>query len=138
VSTEWSFGQSKLSFEEPDVVRMALHGETTLKLMREMIVLVHEFRATRPRIYLIADMRQNTSIAPDARKGMSEDASLMPYAATAMFGGSFAVRTMTNMLSRAMKLLGTGPDSPYVFVDTEDEAKAWVARQRAADAAKDA
>jgi hypothetical protein len=137
VSTEWKFGASKLWFEEPDVVRMEVHGETTLKLMREMSVLVNEFKATRPRIYLIADVRQNTGIAPDARKGMSEDASLMPYTATVMFGGSFAMRTMTNMLSRAMKLLGTGPDSPYIFVDTEDEAKAWVAQQRAADAAKD-
>lgn len=131
-----TFGGHTLSFEDPDLVRVVFDGEVDLKQLYEMNDLVREFKASRGTIYLVADARKGLGFSAEARKAVSDDPKLSPYAATAFFGASFAMKTIVNMLNRAMALMGRSTGGVMTFVDTEEEARAWVAKQRAAAAQK--
>jgi hypothetical protein len=130
--TRWNFGPHTLSFEEPDLVRLRLHGELSLAEIRQMILLVREFKARQGAIYLLGDMRQGTGFSAEARRAIHEDHSLVPYEGMAFFGASFSLKVVSNLMIQASRLL-TGSTRPAgaVFRDTEDEARAWIAARRA-------
>lgn len=134
----WTLGPHKMWFEEPDTVRLVTVGMYDMKLLEESNALVRELKQRYPTLYLISDSRQGTGMTPDVRKALGENPDLMPYAASAMFGSSFAMRTMINMMMRAQQLLGVKGAIPFTMVATEEEAKAWVAQQREAARAKKA
>lgn len=130
----WTLGPHKMWFEEPDTVRMVTVGAYDMKLLEESNALVRELQKNHPTLYLITDSRQGTGMTPDVRKLLGEKPDLMPYAGSVMYGSSFAMRTMVNMMMRAQQLLGVTADIKFAMVATEEEAKAWVAEQRAAAA----
>ncbi|MBZ4415645.1 STAS/SEC14 domain-containing protein [Myxococcus sp. RHST-1-4] len=103
-----------------------------MKLLEESNALAQELKKTHPTLYLISDTRQGTGMAPDVRKLLGENPDLMPYAGSVLFGSSFAMRTMVNMMVRAGELLGRTAKHKFAMVATEEEAKAWVAEQREA------
>ena len=76
------------------------------------------------------------TMTPAVRKLLGEKPDLMPYAASVMYGSSFAMRTMVNMMIRAQELLGVTGKTRFTMVATEEDAKAWIAQQREADRAK--
>ncbi|MBJ6760519.1 STAS/SEC14 domain-containing protein [Myxococcaceae bacterium JPH2] len=105
--------------------------------MREMIVGVRAFHEGKPAIYLLADVRQGTGFSAETRKAVSDDPSLTPYAATVFFGASFAMKTIANMMMRAMALLGRAASGEMMFLDSEEAGRAWLADHRArAEAAR--
>jgi hypothetical protein len=133
---EWRFGPHTLSFEEPDLVRLVTRGQLHLRELREMILRVREFKQGREALYLLVDGHQGTGFSPEARQAMHEDRSLVPYDGVALFGASFAIRAISNMMTRANELLGKPNTFQMIFTATEDEARAWLAAQRAARAQK--
>jgi hypothetical protein len=134
----WTLGPHKMWFEEPDTVRLVTVGVYDMKLLEESNALVRELKNRFPTLYLISDSRQGTGMSADVRKALGENPDLMPYAGSVMFGTSFAMRTMVNMMIRAQELLGVKGGIPFAMVATEEEAKAWVAAQREAARAKQA
>jgi hypothetical protein len=119
-------------FEEPDTVRLVTVGMYDMKLLEESNALVRELQQRYPTLYLISDSRQGTGMTADVRKTLGENPDLLPYAGSVMFGSSFAMRTMVNMMTRAQELLGRKRNIAFAMVATEEEAKAWVAEQREA------
>ncbi|MBZ4415646.1 STAS/SEC14 domain-containing protein [Myxococcus sp. RHSTA-1-4] len=134
----WTMGLSKLWFEEPDTVRLVTVGAFDMKLMTEVNAVAEELRVHHPAIYLVSDMRQSSGLTPEVRKAIGESPDANPFAGMVIFGASFAVRTMANMMTRAAALLGRQGTKPFAMVDTEEEAKAWVAAQRDAARVKQA
>ncbi|MCP3141083.1 STAS/SEC14 domain-containing protein [Pyxidicoccus xibeiensis] len=132
----WTLGPHMMWFEEPDTVRVTLSGVYDMKLLEESRALVLELQKRHPTLYLIMDARNGAGMAADVRKQLSTSEDYMPYAASAMFGTGFAMRTMINMMVRAGSLLGRSSSRPFVMVGTEEEAKAWVAKVREADRLK--
>ncbi|WP_240360497.1 STAS/SEC14 domain-containing protein [Pyxidicoccus caerfyrddinensis] len=132
----WTLGPHKMWFEEPDTVRLVTVGIYDMKLLEESNALVRELKKNHPTLYLISDSRQGTGMSADVRKLLGENQDLMPYAASVMFGSSFAMRTMVNMMIRAGELMGKKGGIPFAMVGTEEEAKAWVAEQREAAKSK--
>ncbi|NTX53773.1 STAS/SEC14 domain-containing protein [Myxococcus sp. CA051A] len=127
----WTFGDNKVWLESPDIIRLVNVGVFDLKLLHELNQVALELSATHPRLYLISDVRRGTSISADARKTLSENPEAMPFVGTVLFGASFALRTMANMMGRASALLGRTQGAPFGMVETEEEARGWVAAQRA-------
>jgi hypothetical protein len=123
-------------FEEPDTVRLVTVGAYDLKLMEESNAIARELKKHHPTLFLITDSRQGTGMTADVRKALGENPDLMPYAGSVMYGSSFAMRTMVNMMIRAAELLGRKGSGAFAMVATEEEAKAWVAAQREAHAKK--
>ena len=134
----WTLGPHKMWFEEPDTVRLVTVGVYDMKLMEESNALVRELKQRYPTLYLITDSRQGTGMSADVRKALGSNPDLMPYAGSVMYGSSFAMRTMVNMMIRAGELMGVKGTTAFAMVATEEEAKAWVAAQREADRAKKA
>ncbi|MDC0712073.1 STAS/SEC14 domain-containing protein [Stigmatella sp. ncwal1] len=131
---EWSFGPHTLSLEEPGIVRLVPRGHLQLKEIREMILPVQEFKKRHDTLYLLVDAQQGTGFTAEARRALNDDRSLVPYVGVVFFGASFAMRAIANMMSRAGTLMGRPPVYPTVFTATEEEARAWIAAQRAARA----
>ena len=123
----WTLGPHKMWFEEPDTVRLVTVGMYDMKLLEESNALVRELKQRYPTLYLISDSRQGTGMSADVRKVLGENPDLLPYAGSVMFGSSFAMRTMVNMMTRAQELLGRKRNIAFAMVATEEEAKAWVA-----------
>ncbi|MFP2911881.1 STAS/SEC14 domain-containing protein [Pyxidicoccus sp. 3LFB2] len=134
----WTLGPHKMWFEEPDTVRLVTVGVYDMKLMEESNALVRELKQRYPTLYLITDSRQGTGMTADVRKALGENPDLMPYAGSVMYGSSFAMRTMVNMMIRAGELMGVKGTTAFAMVATEEDAKAWVAKQREIDRAKKA
>ncbi|MFP2931322.1 STAS/SEC14 domain-containing protein [Pyxidicoccus sp. 3LG] len=132
----WTLGPHKMWFEEPDTVRMVTVGPYDMKLMEESTALVRELKKRYPTVYLITDARQGTGMTAEVRKALGENPDLLPYAGSVMYGSSFAMRTMVNMMIRAQEILGRKGGTAFAMVATEEDAKAWVAKQREADRAK--
>lgn len=132
----WTLGPHKMWFEEPDTVRLVTVGAYDMKLMEESNALVRELKQRYPTLYLISDTRQGTGMTAEVRKALGENPDLMPYVGSVMFGSSFAMRTMVNMMIRAQELMGIKGSIAFAMVATEEEAKAWVVEQREAARAK--
>ena len=132
----WTLGPHKMWFEEPDTLRMITVGPYDMKLLEESNAIAHELKKHNPRLFLITDSSQGTGMTADVRKLLGEKPDLMPYAASVMYGSSFAMRTMVNMMIRAQQLLGRTGSTAFTMVATEEEAKAWIAAQREALAKK--
>ncbi|NMO16291.1 hypothetical protein HPC49_27055 [Pyxidicoccus fallax] len=133
----WTLGPHKVWFEEPDTVWLATDGVYDMKLLQEMRVLVLELKKTHPVLHHIVDARKGSGMSPDVRKLMGEHPDTLPFDSSVMYGSSFAMRTMVNMMSRAQELLGRKATIKFTMVATEEEARSWTAEQReAARAAK--
>lgn len=132
----WTLGLHKMWFEEPDTVRLVTVGAYDMKLLEESNALVRELQQRYPTLYLIVDSRQGTGMTAEVRKALGENPDLMPYVGSVMFGGSFAMRTMVNMVIRAQELTEGKGSSAFAMVASEEEAKVWVAEQREASRAK--
>ncbi|MFY2561546.1 STAS/SEC14 domain-containing protein [Corallococcus terminator] len=126
----WTFGDSKMWFESPDIVRLVHVGVFDLKLIQALCGVGRELMVVQSRLYLFCDARRGSSISPEARKALSETPEVMPYEGIVIFGASFALRTMASMLGRPSGLLGRSQGASFGMVDTEEEARSWVAARR--------
>ncbi|ADO69748.1 STAS/SEC14 domain-containing protein [Stigmatella aurantiaca] len=130
---EWRFGAHTLSFEEPDLVKVTFRGQMDIQEQQASYACVEEIRARQETLYLLGDLRLSTGFSPQARRSMGENPHPVQYKAMAFFGASFTMRTIFNMLGRAQLLMGRKTAST-AFTDTEQEAREWLAQQRAHDA----
>lgn len=112
-------------------MRMTFSGPLTrsdLEVMREMMA---EVLASGATCFLIADMSGCTGIDPEARKYLADwsRASGQHLSGTAVYGLSFAMRTMVSLTLSAIKFLGQRQVA-VVFVKDEAEALEWLAARR--------
>jgi hypothetical protein len=127
---EWKFGPHTLAFEEPDLVKFTFQGQLEESDQQEMIAFVEGLRARQPRLFLLGDLRHGTGFSSKSRRSLGEKPRPVPYQAMAFFGASFTLRTLFNMLGRAHVLLNISTVNMR-FTDTEEEAREWLAEQRA-------
>ncbi len=137
MSQEWNIGPMYVRFEEPDVLYSRGEGSTDAESIRAFNRLAEELARKHGRMYLIADMSKATGMDPQARKASSEyTGGRSPFEGMVVCGASFTMRTVVNMMLRAGQLLGR--ESNLHFVETEADARAWIAERRAKAAASKA
>lgn len=116
-----------------DLVALSIHGALTasdIQKLREVLVEVMEEVGHS---FLTADLSGATSVNAEARKYMAEWSRQNTdwVAGTAVYGVSFAMRTVLTLTLNAIKLLGT-QQVDFVFVKDEADAVRWVDAKRLA------
>jgi hypothetical protein len=119
-----------MMFEPPDIVvsRMVgeLDGPTMALAMRQLI----DWSRGRPYVLVLTDLSRVTGLSASARRELIIHGHKLPPRALAVFGGTFAVRVVTELLERASSLLGSQNRWAHHF-DDEASARAWLVEMRA-------
>ena len=124
-----------IRFAKP-VLTMEMRGAPTPDDMRGALNVVYEGVRGWPYTITIVDMTHQTEgLSSEARKVVAQfRKDGPPPKGTAVFGASFAMRTMATLLLNILSI-GSRDDNPYRFFATEAEAMAWVReRQTTVDA----
>lgn len=127
---QWQTHRTHRFYCEDDQLYLELHGMfelTDCQLMyslSEAILLEHGYCLT------LFDARGATGMTSEARKYIGEKTRTSHAAgASALVGASFALRTLTNLMQNAARLIGR-PLPPVRACSTIDEGMLWLSEQR--------
>jgi len=118
-----------IRLEEPDVVFVRSVGTIDKQDMLDMHEVFDGNIRGWPNVLLVVDQSQQEGMTAEARKMVPEIGQWVPYRGTVMYGGSFAMRTVGQMLMKLINLVRQ-LDNPTAFLNDEQEARAWVERRR--------
>jgi hypothetical protein len=118
-------GRHELSFEEPDTIVYRLRGPLAELEARSMVVQHRSWVLGKPYFLVLCDLRGHEGSSPGARKALMELGHGLPRRAIAVFGGSFTLRTMADLMMRAMRLVGRVEIGWRHFQD-EATCRAWL------------
>lgn len=115
--------------EPPELVCVRAHGQIEEKDFLDLAEYLKQHIRDWPIALLFVDQTDQTGISAEARKAAATAFEWVPYRGTAFCGGSFAVRTIGQMV---MTIVNTfrGNDNPTKFCKTESEARAWLDERR--------
>lgn len=123
-------GPHKVEFEPPDILHIHYFGEVLLeqfKIFDAMVLSV----PPPTRVYLLRDARHGGLITPDVRAYIATNVDVTRVACMVTYGSSFQTRTVSTMVSKAVRHLK--PDAaPAMFFETENEARAFLTAHRQA------
>ena len=126
-------GNHTVSFEhESGLIHLAHVGTMD---GQEMTAIADEFASYRQRFfrgeppYIVVDNRKATGFTNDARHALSRHELARDEVCAALWGASFAIRTVINLVFKALAL-ATSSKSVAMAVATEAEARAWLTEQR--------
>ena len=126
---EVAVGKHSLRYEPPDTIVVVLQGsvdeEDAVVISKQAV----DWSEGAPCLLVIVDVRQLSSMSQQARKVGASMGYRLPPRATAVVGGSFAVRMLMDLVLRASELLGTKKRFTKHCPD-EAAARAWVAEMR--------
>lgn len=133
---EWQFiGNHKIRVEG-DIVNSVWDGPSTLAEIQAYHVVLERVIAERGRAFTLIDMRKAHRPPPDGREWITTWSESHELAAVACFGASFTVRTFATLLLRAIRLVKR-PGGVMAFFETEAQARAFLAAERARLEARD-
>lgn len=118
-----------IELEEPDLVVLSSVGTIDKQDMLDMTEGLNARIKSWRHALLLIDQRNQEGMTPEARKAVPDLVNPVPYRGTVMFGGSFAMRTLGQMLMKLHNLTN-GADNPTVFLKDEAEARAWIDKRR--------
>jgi hypothetical protein len=127
---EIAVGKQVVRFE-PEIVYFRLRGTYEAHEVRGLTSLIDQVTEERGAGYILVDMRDLRWLTSEARRECSEWVRRSPIGALAVFGTNQHIRVIISLLLRAASLLGRTP-YPMRFLDTEEEARAWLAAERGA------
>lgn len=117
---------------EGDLVYFRSLGVTTVGDLDALEVIYKRIRSDHGHLFVLYDSRKGGGVDRPARKELLErtDPKSRPTAAAA-FGARFSSRILISMIDRVLVAFGKNPSGVAMF-DTEDEARAYIDRERAA------
>jgi hypothetical protein len=121
-------GKQSVRFE-PEIVYFRLRGTYEAHEVRGLTSLIDQVAEERGASYILVDMRELGWVSTEARRESAEWVRRSPIGALAIFGTNSTVRVIISLFLRAASLLGRSP-YPMQFLDTEEEARAWLAAER--------
>jgi len=127
-SSEIYVGKHVIRFEQPDAYSVALIGNVSGSDMVQYNAEIARYAEGKRWLLVVADMTRTTSFSPQARR----ETVHIPLAirGVAMFGVSARLRIPLTILYKAFSLVRRKISTPMAFVETETEARAWVAERR--------
>ncbi len=116
-----------------DVVGMRFKGPLGREDIAAMRVLTGEVLQEVEHCFLLADLRECSSIEPEARKAMAQWSKdrTQQISGTAVYGVSFAMRALVTLTLNAIRFIGAQPVE-VVLVKNEAEALRYVEQRRVA------
>lgn len=113
-----------------DLIYIRVQGLVTLNDLHGIIEIYRQVNMQHGRFFVLYDATRSEGIDRPARKALSAmPANNVQPIVTAAFGASFALRTLANMVDRAMVGLGR-KSSGITFFSTEQQALAHIDEQR--------
>ena len=122
-----------LVYAEEDTIITIIRGEWTLPDLKSAIPLAEQIASKYGYFFTIADVTQLTTATPEARRHASEWARNQTLGGVAVVGASITAKAVLTLLLRLMFLLRSDR-FPTAFLSNEQEARSWVAKERAARA----
>jgi SpoIIAA-like len=115
---------------EGDLIHVRNHRSMTVKDLQVLTELYERVREEHGRLFVLYDSSKSEGVERAARRSLTNVANPRATAdATAIFGASFAIRTLGNMIERAIVGLGK-PSTGIKFFTTEAEARAFLQQER--------
>jgi hypothetical protein len=126
---KWKSANMTIDLEAPDLLVIRTIGVIDKQDMTDLMVVLDAQIRAWPHVFMMVDQSKQESMTAEARKVAPEMGPWIPYRGTVLFGGSFAVRALGQMLMKLINLMRS-MDNPTVFVKDEKEARAWVEKRR--------
>jgi hypothetical protein len=116
-----------------DVIEVEVHGAFTLSDVTQLLAVAQATLRQHQRCFLIADVHALTGIDAEARRMMATwgKTETERLSGTAIYGCSFAMRTIITLTLNAIEYFGKTP-LEAVFVRDRAEARSWIDGKRAA------
>lgn len=115
---------------EEDLVFVRNSKVMTLRDINVLADVYCDVRQKYPTLLVMFDSSRSEGVSREARRSMTAASpSAVVADATAVFGASFAIRTLGNMIDRAVVGLGK-PSIGIKFFATEAEARAYLQQER--------
>lgn len=124
----------EIAVEAPDLVVMRMSGSLEPDAVHACMKEIRRLTEGWPYVLQMVFLDGSGGMSPEARKVAAEVADGIPYAGSAMVGGSFALRVVGKMLVQVISLTRK-LDNPTRFFKSEAEAREWLAERRHALAA---
>lgn len=119
-----------------DLVELTLTGLIAAEHMPRVLQLIDSMNGGSGSCYVFADLRGVESVSPDARRIASKWPGVRRVRGIAIVGASLVVQTLVLLVSRANTLLsGTTKTAKVAFFKSDSEARAWLQKTRAEEAA---
>jgi hypothetical protein len=116
---------------EPDVFFMRLRGDIGALDVIQMLTECDRIAADRPPLFWVNDAAELGDIPVEARTIASKAHTDASVAAYIIFGAKFNQRLAATLLVKSAAFFRRpGGDVPVVFLDTEADARAWIAAHR--------
>ncbi len=126
-----SIGAHAIRAEPPDIFFLRIEGDMTGPEMERVLEEYDRFVAVHGRGFWLSDGSKMGDLSVEARKLAARVRPAAGLAAAVVFGTSFRQRLMATLLVKTAALFRSPAEViPVVFVQTEQEARAWIDGQR--------
>jgi len=121
-------GHHRLEIERPDIVHIHYMGDVNLEQFNTFDEIINNIPAPRE-LYLLRNAHRGGTTSPETRAKMVQTMHVMRWRAVVTYGASFHAQTVVTLTNKAIRILKEdGP--PLAFLDSEEEARAWIAEHR--------
>lgn len=124
-------GKQQTAFFEPDIIYMKMSGDVTAEEGLAINDKHREYVVGRDLVFYLIDFSELESVPAPVRKAASQTIKEFPLKGLAIFGAPLKARVLAKLILTAMKLFrGDDADAPVVFLDNEEQARAWIDKRR--------
>lgn len=124
-------GMHSTSMELPDIVHLKLVGEVSLEECREINQTHIDYAKELPQFFYMIDLSELENIPAAVRREASQTVKILPVRGTVIYQTPLRARVIAKLLLTAVNLFkGGATQNPVDFVDTTEEARAWIRRRR--------
>jgi hypothetical protein len=124
-------GKQFTALEFPDIIYMKLEGKVTLDECRQLNRAHLEYSQEIPHFIFFIDLTKLEDLPPDVRKEASATVKLLPVRGTVICNAPLRAKVLARLLLTASNLFRRGPEvNPLIFVDSEEEGRAWIEKRR--------
>jgi hypothetical protein len=134
-STTLHFGANSLTFERPDTMILVTRGLVDGASAGQCMDQIVEWSKSMPYLLVVMNVEKVTSFSSEARKVFTSNGHRLPPRVLSLFGGSFKIQVLLDLMDRASWLLGSRNRFTKHWPD-EKSARAWANEMRSVLLAK--
>lgn len=124
-------GKHFTTLEDPDILYMKLVGDVSNEEVREINRAHIEYGQLGKHLYYLIDLSELDNLAPQVRKEASDTVKLLPLRGTAIYGAPLKAKVLAKLMLTASNMFRGGKNpNPVEFLDSEEEARAWITKRR--------
>ncbi|MCP3138060.1 hypothetical protein [Pyxidicoccus xibeiensis] len=127
-SREWLSGAQRSWFEPPDILWQRFRGLVTLEVMKWSVEVYREVAASGP-FFGAIDVK-DSEITAEARRYMVENTRTR-WTRGVVYIGAGSIQRVNTKGMMAKPLFEARPSFEIIYVDTAEQAREWIERQRA-------